>query len=404
MVSGSGFLLNILLARGLGLEEFGRYSVAWAVAWFVGGLNWGLILSPMMSIGPKQRSSERPAWLGAVALQQLSFSFLSFLLLWGGILLTQSLLPEMRLAPFALPLACAAAAMQLQDFLRNHFFSESRFGAALISDALAYLGRIVGVLSLLSQGLLSSLNALWIIAATAALSAFLSTFALGEISWSRLIFLRTIKRHWRFSRWIAASTVMVWISEHLFVVVSGSILGPAAAGALRATEQPLRALAILYQGLNNLLPVRATRLLLKEGPEALKAFTERIALLGFLPVGIFALAAAFWAKPLLFYLFGPEYVDSAWLLRGFSLIYLLAWFETPIMAALRALEETQVVFKATLWPALLSLALLYPLLQYQGLLGGLSLLLLATLLRQGLLFLGLKDPKLLAPKGSDLSA
>ena len=72
MVSGVNFLTGILLARYLGLEEFGRFTLAWMAVLFVNSLQSGLIVQPMMSIGPKQAEDETSAYYGAVVAQQLA--------------------------------------------------------------------------------------------------------------------------------------------------------------------------------------------------------------------------------------------------------------------------------------------------------------------------------------------
>ena len=54
MVSGVNFLTGIVLARYLGIEEFGRFTLAWMAVLLVNSLQSGLIVQPMMSIGPKQ--------------------------------------------------------------------------------------------------------------------------------------------------------------------------------------------------------------------------------------------------------------------------------------------------------------------------------------------------------------
>ncbi len=61
MVSGVNFLTGILLARYLGVEEFGRFTLAWMAVLFVNGIQHAAINSPMMSIGPKQPEAEAPA-------------------------------------------------------------------------------------------------------------------------------------------------------------------------------------------------------------------------------------------------------------------------------------------------------------------------------------------------------
>ena len=61
MVSGVYFLTGILLARYLGLEEFGRFTLAWMAVLFANSIQHAMIIAPMMSIGPKQSAAERPA-------------------------------------------------------------------------------------------------------------------------------------------------------------------------------------------------------------------------------------------------------------------------------------------------------------------------------------------------------
>src|SRR3546814_10183528 len=62
MVSGSNFLMTVFLARYLGLEEFGRFALAWMAVLFAAGIHYALVAAPMMSIGPK-RSEEHTSEL-----------------------------------------------------------------------------------------------------------------------------------------------------------------------------------------------------------------------------------------------------------------------------------------------------------------------------------------------------
>ena len=130
MVSGVNFLTGILLARYLGIEEFGRFTLAWMVVLFAASIQHAAINSPMMSIGPKQPEAEAPAYYGAVMVQQAVFGTLVFLLVWGGTSLSAGFFPEWRIEGLALPLACAAVAYQFQDFLRRYFFTRGRSAAA----------------------------------------------------------------------------------------------------------------------------------------------------------------------------------------------------------------------------------------------------------------------------------
>eukprot|EP01042_Synura_sphagnicola_P026716 gene26716-34511_t len=53
--SACNFLTTILLARALGREAFGLYTMVWLALFFAMSLQLGLIVSPMMSIGTKEQ-------------------------------------------------------------------------------------------------------------------------------------------------------------------------------------------------------------------------------------------------------------------------------------------------------------------------------------------------------------
>ena len=118
MVSGVNFLTGIILVRYLGLEEFGRFTLAWLIVLFFNSIQFAAVISPMMSIGPKQAEIEFPQYYGAVLLQQLFWSgccFISiFLCVWGS-----QFFFDWKIHQLAAPLAAGLLAFQFQDFLRR---------------------------------------------------------------------------------------------------------------------------------------------------------------------------------------------------------------------------------------------------------------------------------------------
>ena len=129
MVSGVNFTTGILLARYLVLEEFGRFTPAWLAMLFVNAIQHPGIISPLMSIGPKQTAQDEPAYYGAIAAQQLIFGAVVFTLVLGGVAAAAAMFSDCGgIGGLALPLTCAAFAIQAQDFLRRHFFALGCFG------------------------------------------------------------------------------------------------------------------------------------------------------------------------------------------------------------------------------------------------------------------------------------
>src|SRR3954469_24362439 len=76
LISGMNFGTSVLLARTLGLEQFGVFSLGWLAVLFVNSLQMSLVISPMISIGPKLEDEEAPRYYAAVGVQQLSIAAL----------------------------------------------------------------------------------------------------------------------------------------------------------------------------------------------------------------------------------------------------------------------------------------------------------------------------------------
>ena len=89
MVSGVNFLTGIILVRYLGLEEFGRFTLAWLIVLFFNSIQFAAVISPMMSIGPKQADIEFPQYYGAVFLQQLFWSTACFISIFSCVWASQ---------------------------------------------------------------------------------------------------------------------------------------------------------------------------------------------------------------------------------------------------------------------------------------------------------------------------
>src|SRR3546814_17616068 len=99
----------VVLARQLGVAGFGDFVLAWLVLLFFKNLQNGLILSPMMSIGPKQDDDARPGYYGALTLQQGAMALGGFILVLIGYWVVVAHRPDSHLPGRALPPAHAPA-------------------------------------------------------------------------------------------------------------------------------------------------------------------------------------------------------------------------------------------------------------------------------------------------------
>src|ERR1035437_7769309 len=166
VVSATNLLTNVMLARFMGLREFGIFALAWMSVLFVNSLQTALIISPMMSIGPKQEEKDRPSYFGAVVFQELALVSFCFVLVFVALKISSNFFRHSDLQQLALPLAVSAFAYQLQDFLRRYFFATRQSRRALADDALSYLSQLPILLLLHRARHLTSATALWVMAGT----------------------------------------------------------------------------------------------------------------------------------------------------------------------------------------------------------------------------------------------
>lgn len=358
MVSGANFLTGVILARYLGIDGFGVYTLGWAVLLFIGSIHASFIIGAMMSIGPAYSDEDAPGYYGAVIVQNLGVSVVGTVLVIIGVYLSGWLAPEWGLEALLWPLAFAVFAALWQDFFRRYFFTRGRSAAAFKIDAIRYLGQ-VGVLFVLFQLYpdgLDSNRAMWITAITAAIPLVVCPFAMGKVTWSWHTTRVVAVRHFQSSKWVAGSAPLEWLSEYIFYFAAGSFVGSAAVGAVRATQNIVGVAHILFNGLINVVQVRAAKYYGQAGLAALSKYLQQVTWLAGSTTAIicliFAITPTFWLR--LFY--GDEYVEYGELVRWWALVYSVNIFILPLRTGLRVFETTRPIFTSRVWAALFAVA------------------------------------------------
>jgi O-antigen/teichoic acid export membrane protein len=392
MVSSVNFLTGILLARYLGIEEFGRFTLVWMAVLFVNSLQHATINSPMMSIGPKQLEEENPSYYGAVIVQQIIFSCLSFFLLFTGVQLSVMVFPEWGVESLALPMASVALAFQLQDFLRRYFFTRGRGAAAFTNDAIRYLGQIAVLIWLFMyfRRDIDTVRVLWVITSMAAVAAVWGAFSIERIEVNGATLRATISRHWHFSKWLTGSALMQWTTGNLFTIAAGSLIGVSAVGALRAAQNLMGLVHILFLGLENIVPIRAAKCFHEKGKKALCDYLKRVTLFGAGATAAVAVTAAAAPELWLRLVFGTEYQGYGYLLQWYAVSYMLIFLTLPLRAGLRAIEHSKTIFWSYIWMTLFSVIAAYPITTYLGLVGVMGGLMMVNIIQVLILWFNFK--------------
>jgi len=374
VVSGANFLTSAIVARFLGIEVFGIFSLAWIMVQFVQSLQSALILLPMMSIGPKQTEAEAPGYFAVVMVHQFIWAAASAVLTYLGCLLAARMGLGAEAESLALPLFVAVLITQMHEFLRRYNATINKPQRILISDCLRYGGLIAALLGvmLLTEHHVDSGGVLYLIAATAALGAFVLWPSAPRMRGARARFVEITKRHLRVSRWLTGSALLMWITSNFFAVAAGAVLGTAAVGAIRAAQSLMSVTNLFFQAAEGFGPPTAARTLHNEGVTGLKRFVTMMTVIG-LVVTIAASVALgapgdFW----LTLVFGPEYNGYGYAVWELALSFILLAASNPLRFAYQAAEKTHIDFQGYILAALWTLATSYPLAQWFGLHGAIA--------------------------------
>ena len=369
MLSGVNFFTGILLARFLGVSEFGVFTLAWLIVQFVQGIQYTLIILPMISIGPKQSEHERKDYLGSVLAQQAGFAISSGVLILIGIWAADFLFADWNLGAFTWSLAVVLLISQLQNFARRYFFAFGREPIAFFVDFVRYARQIAILFWLLLTVDMDAGYALWVIAGTSLASTLLSAFFVETVTWNRHNFRTTLFRHWAFSKWLLLSDLMRSATEPLFMFVAGGLIGAAAVGAVRATQNLVGMSHIIMLGLENVVPAGAARRLSQSGKQVFLRYMMGVLIFGASIVGTIVVIASATPEFWLGLIYGKDYVGYGHLVVWWSVIYFIGFMAQQISIGLRTIEHTKSIFWTNLVAAIISVVSVYPLITYFGLVG-----------------------------------
>ena len=394
VVSGTSFLTTIVVARLLGVEEFGRFAVAWLIVLLFQNLHSAAIIGPLMTIGAIWPEKERSSYLGALLQQQIVFSLVAGTFVYAGLGAVGQLASSWNLEQLALPIALMVAAGPIAELVRGNCYAVFRPRESFHLAVLRY-----SVQSALLLGLFflapvkASVSAiLYITAGAAALAGLVGILCLPQVSWSISALKLVSRQHWTFSRWLLGSSFLANSRELITNVAVGAVLGLADVGLLRAAQQIVFVMNIPLQGMGRLATAYASRANSEGGASGLLQFTRVFVLPYMLAIGALLITIALASSTLVHLVFGPAYSGASSLLSAFALIMLLYLARDIFFIVSRALQKPAWECLACFAGAVISLPLLIPLMSKYGVAGALgaealflavSLLAAAALVRAG---------------------
>jgi O-antigen/teichoic acid export membrane protein len=343
MVSGFNFMTGILLGRFLGVEGYGQFVLLYTVLLYVNIFQYSLILAPMMSIAPQASSDVEQInyFKGMITLQFLLSLFLSLIVvvLGSGI---EKWLPSWNLQNNVLPLALSILFFQLQDWLRRYYFVRGKGKAVFINDFVSYGGQVALLVVFYWWGRLNITNTFWALAVSSAI-AFLIGAMLENIrpSWNSA--LQVFQQSWQSGRDLLLAGQINWVGSQGILLFGASILGAKAAGGIRAAQNIVGPFNILFQAMENIIPIQAAQHYATKQLTGLTNYLKKVTLVGSLLLAIPCVILAVFSRELMQFTYGKEYTVFSALIVWQIVIVLLGFLRTQAFYFYRTIRSTKII-------------------------------------------------------------
>ena len=355
IVSGSNFLISILILRYLGIEEFGIFSFFWLIILFIGSIQQSLIISPLFSNAPKYKLSNLNLFYGNIFIQQITLIIITILAFYLFTKLFTLVSSEYDLVKYFYALSMLIVFFQLYNFFRRLHYSRDLFFNIFIIDLIIYLIFFVIVIYCNLDNSLNLLIVLKIFTFIFILGTLLSFNLYKYLKFKKKLFFKIIKENWSISSWLVLSNIIQWFSANLWLINIGLILGPFYLGVIRACQTILNISNLLFQTLENLYAQKISVILQNHGKLKMNNYITKLNLNGLLLTILLSLIIFFASEPLLKIFYGEEVSRFKHILSILAFMIPLNFLNYLIPYGLRALKKTFPIFLSYLSTSIIAL-------------------------------------------------
>lgn len=365
IVSGANFVTGFLLARAVGPEGYGQFTLLFNIVLFLFGVQAALIHSPLFVLGGSVSREERTRYFGSVVLAEAGYLLFAMALMSVFVVVANALRPQWHMASLSVPLVFCTGAFLLQEFVRRYQFARDRAGTAMVNDLVAHGTKVAVLCGFVLWWQLDTPGALYTIGGSALLGAAVALALAPARSAARPppglgALRRTLPAHWNFGKWLLAENLAYLCSAQLVIYLTAHLISASAVGGMTAAMNIIGAANVLFLAMENVVPSRAAQIHATRGVPGLDRYLLRVGTLGgactLAIVGVAVAGAELWLR----LLYGHAYAGNGALLAWWGLYYLLGFAQRPFSIGLRVLGVTRALFHATAGAAIVSIVVSYP--------------------------------------------
>ena len=371
-ISGSNFLLSILLARWMPADQYGAYALAFSLFVLLSLVYLCMVLEPMAVFGGSVYRNRLGGYLKALLWIHLLITLVIFLVLGVSSGAAALLGSAAGLSGALVGVTLASPCVLLFWLARRSFYLELSPASAALG-AVLYVVVVLGGLGLIRwRGWLSPFTAFLPISVGALLTCALLFYRLRPALRSSSVTVRTgevWQRHWRYGRWALASAVASWIPAFIYYPLLASVSGMAQSGEFKALMNLVAPMQQMQAALSMLFLPYASRIYTEQGREGASLIAARLTLLSL------ATALLYWAviiparEPVFHLLYSGKYMEVSYLVPAIAVGSLLWSAVCGSSIVLRAMESPASVFVAFAASSVVSVAIGVPATRAYGIVG-----------------------------------
>jgi len=369
IVSLSNFILAILLARLLGVEGFGSFSVIWLIILLINSLHQAVIVLPLMSFDESIRNEA--GYRDRLYQLQIFFLLFSLLIFTAAYFSLGVFVPLM--ASLYLPSLVVMVFYHMHDYFRRLLFLDKKTNLVVFSSIVAYMSRYVFIGAWIFAGKMITLDAVfWSIALSFGLGVLVASAKYQIFSRIDLCSIRRAFRlHWKTSKWLIPSGLMQWTSINFYILLAATILSPVAVAAIRVGQNLTQVVNVFLLAGENYFPLIASDIYQQRGLSGCIHYLLKVSLvfIGFIlsasPVVVI------YRNELVDLIYGDEYVQFSYVLLFYMLITILMVIMMSVRILFRVIGSTRPWFYGYMGSSLLTLFFSFPLVNNFGVKGAL---------------------------------
>jgi len=337
IVSGTNFITVILLAKYLGVEGLGKYTLLWLAVLFVHSLQLGFIISPMQNLSAKFKENNHDDYFSSMLFIQILFTLIASLCSGVFAYLTFGF-------QFVFPLMISVAGYTMNEYMRRYFFIKQKMNRALLIDITNNSLQLAVLIFFWLYLKTDVAVVLYIIGTLYCFTGLLGLFFYNKIKINLRFTFKIFYDQLKFSGWLIGTSLMQWFAGNYVLVIAGAIAGNLVLGIVRIVQNIMGLFHVLFLVLENHLPQKASFIFHEQGKEKLFSFMKKVALYAGLVFFLLLLAVACTSKYIIFLIYGLNDPIYSLMLQAFCPLYVLIFFGNPLRFTLLAQGLTNHVF------------------------------------------------------------